>query len=81
MHLQQTFNAAILTTLYPRSQIDIFVEVRLVQTLKALHIQLFLDMSMEFVNPISVVIKQLLGNYDIIMSAHICKFYVFRISL
>ncbi|PVD21842.1 hypothetical protein C0Q70_17644 [Pomacea canaliculata] len=26
MHLQQTFNAAILTTLYPRSQIDIFVE-------------------------------------------------------
>jgi len=27
MHLQQTFNAAILTSLYPRSQIDIFVEV------------------------------------------------------
>lgn len=27
MHLQQTFNAAILTSLHPRSQIDIFVEV------------------------------------------------------
>ena len=27
MHLQQTFDAAILTSLYPRSQIDIFVEV------------------------------------------------------
>ncbi|KAK3086179.1 hypothetical protein FSP39_014771 [Pinctada imbricata] len=27
MHLQQTFNAAIQTNLYPRSQIDIFVEV------------------------------------------------------
>ncbi|KAH3769435.1 exosome complex component RRP41-like [Dreissena polymorpha] len=27
MHLQQTFNAAILTNLHPRSQIDIFVEV------------------------------------------------------
>jgi exosome complex component RRP41 len=26
-HLEQTFNAAILTTLYPRSQIDIYVEV------------------------------------------------------
>lgn len=29
MHLQQTFNAAILTSLHPRSQIDIFVEVKL----------------------------------------------------
>lgn len=28
MHLQQTFNAAILTSLHPRSQIDIFVEVK-----------------------------------------------------
>ena len=28
MHLRQTFEAAILTHLYPRSQIDIFVEVR-----------------------------------------------------
>ncbi|WAR12873.1 EXOS4-like protein [Mya arenaria] len=27
MHLQQTFDAAILTSLHPRSQIDIFVEV------------------------------------------------------
>jgi exosome complex component RRP41 len=27
MHLKQTFDAAILTNLYPRSQIDIFVEV------------------------------------------------------
>ncbi|KAL3859094.1 hypothetical protein ACJMK2_009327 [Sinanodonta woodiana] len=27
MHLQQTFNAAIMTSLYPRSQIDIYVEV------------------------------------------------------
>ena len=27
MHLQQTFDAAILTNLYPRSQIDIYVEV------------------------------------------------------
>lgn len=27
LHLQQTFEAAILTSLYPRSQIDIFVEV------------------------------------------------------
>ena len=27
MHLQQTFDAAIVTSLYPRSQIDIFVEV------------------------------------------------------
>ncbi|KAJ8303524.1 hypothetical protein KUTeg_019920 [Tegillarca granosa] len=27
MHLRQTFDAAILTNLYPRSQIDIFVEV------------------------------------------------------
>merc|ERR1719229_864863 len=27
MHLQQTFDAAIMTSLYPRSQIDIFVEV------------------------------------------------------
>lgn len=27
MHLQQTFDAAILTNLHPRSQIDIFVEV------------------------------------------------------
>ena len=26
-HLKQTFEAAILTQLYPRSQIDIFVEV------------------------------------------------------
>ena len=26
-HLQQTFDAAILTSLYPHSQIDIFVEV------------------------------------------------------
>ena len=31
MHLKQTFEAAILTHLYPRSQIDIYVEVR-VQT-------------------------------------------------
>ena len=28
MHLQQTFDAAILTSLYPKSQIDIFVEVK-----------------------------------------------------
>ena len=27
MHLQQTFDATIMTSLYPRSQIDIFVEV------------------------------------------------------
>ena len=30
MHLKQTFDAAIMTQLYPRSQIDIFVEVRIV---------------------------------------------------
>jgi exosome complex component RRP41 len=30
MHLQQTFEAAIMTSLYPRSQIDIFVEVGMV---------------------------------------------------
>ena len=29
-HLQQTFEAAILTHLYPKSQIDIFVEVSVV---------------------------------------------------
>ena len=34
MHLQQTFNAAILTSLHPRSQIDIFVEVKLVKIKK-----------------------------------------------
>lgn len=28
LHLQQTFEAAIMTQLYPKSQIDIFVEVR-----------------------------------------------------
>lgn len=31
MHLKQTFEAAILTHLYPRSQIDIYVEVRNVE--------------------------------------------------
>ena len=36
MHLQQTFNAAILTSLHPRSQIDIFVEVKLM-TIKKIH--------------------------------------------
>lgn len=30
LHLKQTFEAAILTHLYPRSQIDIFIEVGLV---------------------------------------------------
>ena len=30
MHLKQTFDAAIMTQLYPRSQIDIFVEVSFV---------------------------------------------------
>jgi len=30
-HLERTFAAAILTHLYPRSQIDIFVEVRVIQ--------------------------------------------------
>lgn len=28
LHLKQTFDAAILTQLYPRSQIDIYVQVR-----------------------------------------------------
>ena len=28
LHMQQTFEAAIMTQLYPKSQIDIFVEVR-----------------------------------------------------
>ena len=39
LHMQQTFEAAIMTQLYPRSQIDIFVEVSQIDGIEILAVK------------------------------------------
>lgn len=74
LHLKQTFEAAVMTQLYPRSQIDIYVKVRVGLTL---HLVTGIIAEIDFFvivhKHVSIVFQQILqsdgGNYSVCVNA------------